>query len=123
MKRATTLILIAGLAVASAACTDAKRARTGATFADQPADITCWTYGTETYSGRSTGKVEYNDGGRVSFVDAANDRYTTVDGDCRVVYLNEGDETTPPPPPTAPATEVAAEAEAPAALPEKVPVQ
>ena len=32
-------------------------------------------------------KVEYDEGGRVSFVDAANGRYTTIEGDCRVVYL------------------------------------
>ena len=27
-----------------------------------------------------------NAGGRIAFVDAANGRYTTVDGECRVVY-------------------------------------
>jgi hypothetical protein len=31
--------------------------------------------------------VEYDDGGRISFVDASNNRYTTIDGDCRVVYM------------------------------------
>ena len=90
MMRTTTILLVAGLVVATTACTESKRARNAATFSDQPADITCWTYGTETFSGRSTGKVEYSDGGRVAFVDAANGRYTTVDGDCRVVYLAEG---------------------------------
>jgi hypothetical protein len=87
MRRPVAVILVAGIALATTACTEAKRARNAATFGDQPADITCWTYGTETFSGRSTGKVEYDDGGRIAFVDAANGRYTTVEGDCRVVYL------------------------------------
>lgn len=97
MRRKLTLILIAGVAVLASACTESKRARNAATFGDQPADITCWSYGVQTYSGRSTGKVEHSDGGRVAFVDAANGRYTTVDGDCRVVYLKEGDEDSPAP--------------------------
>ena len=91
MTRTITLVLIAGLAVSAAACTESRRARNAATFSDQPADITCWTYGTETFSGRSTGKVEYSEEGRLAFVDAANGRYTTVDGECRVVYLAEGE--------------------------------
>ena len=92
----TKMILAVGLsALALVGCTESKRARNAATFGDKPADITCWTYGTETYSGRSTGKVEYNDGGRIAFVDAANDRYTTIDGECRVVYLMEGEATEP----------------------------
>ncbi|MEQ7156234.1 hypothetical protein [Brevundimonas aurifodinae] len=89
MTRTITVFLVAGLAVSAAACTESKRARNAATFGDQPADITCWTYGTETFSGRSTGKVEYNDGGRIAFVDADNGRYTTIDGECRVVYRTE----------------------------------
>jgi len=97
MRRTTTMILVAGIALAATACTDAKRARNAATFGDKAADITCWTYGTETFSSRSTGKVEYNDGGRIAFVDAANGRYTTIDGECRVVYTNEGEEAAPAP--------------------------
>ncbi len=108
MRRAIMLVMVGGVTLTAAACTEARRARTGATFADQPADITCWTYGTEIYSGRSTGKVEYSDGGRVAFIDASNSRYTTVDGDCRVVYLNEGEDAadTPPPPPPPPSGSV-----------------
>lgn len=115
MTRTVALVLIAGLAVTAAACTESKRARNAATWGDKPADITCWTYGTETFSGRSTGKVEYNDGGRIAFVDAANDRYTTIDGECRVVYLAEGDEAAPAVA-AAPVTPPA-----PVARPEKVP--
>ncbi|WP_245162367.1 hypothetical protein [Brevundimonas sp. AJA228-03] len=92
MRKTFVVLLVTGLAVSAAACTDARRARNAATFGDKPADITCWTYGTETFAGRSTGKVEYNDGGRIAFVDAANGRYTTIDGECRVVYLADGDE-------------------------------
>jgi hypothetical protein len=122
MTRTITLVLIAGLAVTAAACTESKRARNAATWGDKPADITCWTYGTETFSGRSTGKVEHSDEGRLAFVDAANGRYTTVDGDCRVVYLAEGEEAVP-----APTTDVApaqtADAEVAPARPEKIPAQ
>ena len=75
------------ITVATGACTDSKRASRDATWGDKPADIVCWSYGTQTFAGRSTGKVEYDDGGRISFVDASNNRYTTIDGDCRVVYM------------------------------------
>ena len=103
MRPILTSLAVAGLALTSA-CTESERARRAATFADQAADITCWTYGTETYSGRSTGKVEYDEGGRISFVDAANGRYTTVEGDCRIVYLSKGEAAAPAPmTPTRPA--------------------
>ncbi len=86
MRSAHTLaILVAALALP--ACSESQRAKNEAKFNDRPADITCWTHGTEIYAGQSTGKVEYDEGGRVSFVDAANKRYTTINGDCRVVYL------------------------------------
>jgi hypothetical protein len=83
------LILTAAIVVSTVAvggCTDSKRAGREATWGDKPADIVCWSYGTQTFAGRSTGKVEYDEGGRISFVDAANGRYTTVEGECRVVY-------------------------------------
>ncbi len=115
MTRTITLVLIAGLAVSAAACTESKRARNAATWGDKPADITCWTYGTETFSGRSTGKVEYSDEGRLAFVDAANGRYTTVDGECRVVYLADGEEAVTPAVPAVVAP--------PATQPESIPAQ
>lgn len=110
MRQFLTILMGTGLALGAAACTDSKRARNAATWGDTPADITCWTYGTETFRGRSTGKVESRDEGRIAFVDAANGRYTTIDGECRVVYLAEGEEAAPPPtpvPPTAPTPPVA----------------
>lgn len=78
-----------------AGCNDRSRASNDVKWNDRPADITCWTYGVESFSGRSTGRVGYDEGGRISFVDAANDRYTTVEGDCRVVYLMEDGEAAP----------------------------
>ena len=85
--RTSSLILIALVAIpALSACTDSRRARNDVKWSDRPADITCWTYGTQNFAGRSTGKVEYDEGGRISFVDAANSRFTTLEGDCRVVY-------------------------------------
>ena len=80
----TAAILLSTVAVGG--CTDSKRASREATWGDKPADIVCWSYGTQTFAGRSTGKVEYDKGGRISFVDAANGRYTTVEGECRIVY-------------------------------------
>lgn len=74
------------LAVLVSGCTDSRKAQRDVKWGDRPADITCWTYGTQNFAGRSTGKVEYDEGGRLSFVDAANGRFTTIEGDCRVVY-------------------------------------
>ena len=82
----TTMILMGlTMVTALAGCTDSVRARNDATFSDKPADITCWSYGTQVYQGRSTGKVS-NREGRVSFIDAATGRYTVLDGECRLVY-------------------------------------
>ena len=74
------------LAVLVSGCTDSRKAQRDVKWGDRPADIICWTYGTQNFAGRSTGKVEYDEGGRLSFVDAANGRFTTIEGDCRVVY-------------------------------------
>ncbi len=95
MTRWIVIGTMAAIAVGASACTESKRARNATTWGDQPADITCWTYGTQNYAGRSTGKVEYDDGGRLSFVDAANGRYTTIEGDCRIVYLADRDDEAP----------------------------
>lgn len=85
MRLAVVALAVLSLPAFSA-CTESKQARRAATWNDKPADIVCWSYGTQTFAGRSTGKVEYDEGGRISFVDAANGRYTTVEGECRVVY-------------------------------------
>lgn len=82
-----TMMILAtlGVAVGLSACTDSSRARREATFSDRPADITCWSYGTQTFQGRSTGKISDREGS-ISFVDASNGRYTVIDGECRLVY-------------------------------------
>lgn len=84
-KRIFVVVSLLTASVALVGCTDSKRATMGSKFSDQPADITCWSYGTEVFNGRSTGRVS-RDGG-VVFVDAANGRLTAIDGDCRIVYL------------------------------------
>lgn len=86
MRTQTLSLGVVLVTIALSACTDSRRARNDVKWSDRPADITCWTYGTQNFAGRSTGKVEYDEGGRISFVDAANGRYTTLEGDCRVVY-------------------------------------
>lgn len=89
MKRFS--ILAAGaLALSLAACgvtdTDTYKASQDALYSDKPAAITCYAYGVQTFDGRSTGKVLYDEGGRISFVDAENGRLTALEGECRVVY-------------------------------------
>lgn len=74
------------LGLATSACTDSKRASMNSKFTDQAADITCWSFGTEIFSGRSTGRVSRSEGA-ITFVDAANGRLTSIQGDCRMVYL------------------------------------
>lgn len=86
MKRACMMVAICA-AIGLSGCTESDRARSEATFSDRPADITCWSHGTQTFSGRSTGKVKTGDGGRIAFVDAATNRFTTVSGDCLVAYV------------------------------------
>lgn len=67
-------------------CTEAERARRSARLSDSPADVTCRSFGQPFYAGRSTGKVTYDEGGRVTFVDRANGRLTTIEGECMIVY-------------------------------------
>ena len=58
----TAILTAAVVLIGAAACTESGRARNDATFSDKPADITCWSYGTVTYQGRSTGKVSNREG-------------------------------------------------------------
>lgn len=88
-KRLLALASAAAL-MALAACgveqTDTYQASRDALYSDKPAAITCYAYGVLTFNGTSTGKVLYDEGGRISFVDAENGRLTTLEGECRVVY-------------------------------------
>jgi hypothetical protein len=82
---------LAAVAASLAACdgyyaTDSYKASRDALYSDKPAAVTCYAYGTLTFNGLSTGKVIYDEGGRISFVDAANGRLTSLEGECRVVY-------------------------------------
>lgn len=86
MSKMKTCLVVVLVAASITACTEARRERAGTTLSDKPADITCWSYGQQIYQGRSTGKLDGRSEGRIGFVDAANGRYTTIDGDCRVVY-------------------------------------
>ena len=89
MKKMTVFAVLSTCVLVSA-CTDSKRASMETKFKDQPAEITCWSFGTEIFNGKSTGRVN-RDGGGAVFVDAANGRLTAVDGECRIVYLPKAD--------------------------------
>lgn len=89
MKKLTVLAVL-GTCVLVSACTDSKRASMETKFKDQPAEITCWSFGTEIFNGKSTGRVN-RDGGGAVFVDAANGRLTAINGECRIVYLPKAD--------------------------------
>lgn len=80
------IALLLGPALSACSVTEAGRAQKDAYYGDKPADIICWTYGERNFEGASTGKVIYDEGGRLTFVDAANGRLTNIEGDCRVVY-------------------------------------
>ena len=85
-KLTIAALTVSALALAGCYRTDAGRAVTDATYGDKPAAITCYAYGVLTFDGTSTGKVIYDEGGRLTFVDAASNRLTTIEGECRVVY-------------------------------------
>ena len=89
MKTLTTFVVL-GTCVLVSACTDSKRANVETKFTDQPAEVTCWSFGTEIFNGKSTGRVTREDGG-VVFVDAANGRLTAIEAQCRIVYLPKAD--------------------------------
>ncbi len=85
MKR-TILAVTVSIALAGCQRNDADRAQRDAYWDDRPADVVCRTLGEPFYSGQSTGKVTYDEGGRVTFVDRANGRLTTIEGECMIVY-------------------------------------
>lgn len=80
------ICLTLAAALTAAGCTQSERASKAARFGDTPADVTCRSYGQLLYQGRTTGEVEYDEGGRITFVDAASGRLTTIEGECVVVY-------------------------------------
>lgn len=86
-----TKLIIAGAAVALLALggcitRESQREQIEVRRQDRGAAIDCWAYGQPTYSGISTGAITYDEGGRLSFIDAASGRLTVLEGECRVVY-------------------------------------
>ena len=82
LSAAIAAIALFGLA----GCTESDRAQKSTTLSDTPAEVTCRTFGEPFYVGGSTGKVTYDRGGRITFVDRANGRLTTIEGECMIVY-------------------------------------
>lgn len=85
MRILTAAAIVAAVALSGCEATEARKASREAYYSDKPAAVTCYAYGTLTFEGTSTGKI-IDEGGRLTFVDAANGRLTTIEGECRVVY-------------------------------------
>jgi hypothetical protein len=90
MKLSRNRVLIAcgliALAGAAAACSDTSMALTAAETSDRPASIKCTGYNGVLFDGRSTGRIEYNAAGRLSFVDATTGGVVITEGECIVRY-------------------------------------
>lgn len=88
--RKVVMISALALAVGLAGCvrTTADRAQKERRYSDKPATLRCYDYGQQIYVGRSIGKPQRSDTGEGSwsFVDAANNRLTTIEANCSVVY-------------------------------------
>lgn len=89
MKRTLLTAALVAVSVMASGCTffrDTDNAQREAQWVDKPASITCHHFGTVIYDGRSKGKVNYEDGGRLSFVDAKTSGLVNVEGECIVRY-------------------------------------
>ena len=88
MKKLLLLSLACAIGLAISACTATDRAQKDRAFSDNPADIVCYNYGGEIFNGRSVGKPQRSDTGEGlwEFVNAANGRFTQVEGNCVVAY-------------------------------------
>ncbi len=80
------LACLVGFGVGLSGCTDTRRAQMERNWTDKPSDVTCLHYGQVLYQGKSKGRVQSDENGRLTFVDAANNRLTAVEGECVVVY-------------------------------------
>lgn len=86
MKRPA--LMTAGLllfAAIVAGCTDTTRSKIERLATDKPSSIRCMSFGEVLYQGRSKGKTEFDETGKLAFTDAATNQLTTVEGDCLVV--------------------------------------
>lgn len=91
LSRARVSLALVGciaLAAAASACTETERAQTGILMSDREARITCREYGEIMFDGRSTGKVVYDETGRINFINAATGGLEVLEGECRVSYDN-----------------------------------
>lgn len=88
--RKVMIISAIALAVGLSGCvrTTADRAQKERRFSDKPATLMCFDYGQLIYTGRSVGKPQRSDTGEGSwsFVDASNNKLTTIEANCNVVY-------------------------------------
>ncbi len=84
MRSRILLALAASVALASAGCTDAGRAR--AFSYGKSATVMCYSAGETIYQGASSGKVKRTWGGVVLFVEQSSGAYVEVTGDCVVKY-------------------------------------
>lgn len=76
--------MVALLAVAG--CSETDRARNDARGDDRPTTILCQGYNGVIFEGRSSGRVEFDPTGRLTFVDAATGSYVIAEGECIVRY-------------------------------------
>lgn len=87
MKR--TIILLAA-AMVLAGCSETQKAANDAYYGDKPAHITCYSYaaGGPFIDTDTKGRIEYDDGGRITFVDAKTGELVKTEGECVVRYKN-----------------------------------
>lgn len=84
----TPIIATALAAVSLAGCyrNDTSRTNAAVLYGDAPARITCTGYNGLMFDGESTGAVEYDEGGRISFLDRKTGGLVKTEGECVVRY-------------------------------------
>lgn len=81
------IILLALVAMTLAACGETSQAANKAYYSDKPAHITCQGYASGLMVDTdTTGRIEYDAGGRYTFVNAKTGELTLSEGECVVVY-------------------------------------
>lgn len=78
--------LAAALALSGCYRNDTSRTNTAVLYDDTPARVTCVGYGGLMFDGQTKGAVEYDEGGRVSFIDAETGHLVKTEGECVVRY-------------------------------------
>lgn len=82
------LMLLAAVALSLTGCmrSDTQKAQRDARWNDKPAHISCNGYTGPMVDTDTTGRIEYDDGGRITFVDAKTHRLVKTEGECVVTY-------------------------------------